>query len=185
MIKNNICFGSVSKQNALFSKKCALNNAPMPYTVQNRPCICINVDKYTQTQLVQIIQINIHKNNGIKTNSFSFILMIHWWLKEHLFSRTCQVTNQQYAYIFFKKSELFCFHLPTRLICYGKTDTNQTINCDLSPCVLSPLWANGGSVVSFIHAKYGFSSMGSRCYSRTQVWNSRTKLGKVRKVGGW
>ena len=138
MVKNNICFGSVSKQNALFSKKCALNNAPMPYTVQNRPCICINVDKYTQTQLVQIIQINIHKNNGIKTNSFSFILMIHWWLKEHLFSRTYQVTNQQYAYIFFKKSELFCFHLPTRLICHGKTDTNQTINCSLSPCVLSP-----------------------------------------------
>ena len=30
MVKNGICFGSVSKQNALFSKKCATNNAPMP-----------------------------------------------------------------------------------------------------------------------------------------------------------
>ena len=84
------------------------------------------------------MQINIHKNNGIKTNYFSFILMIHWWLKEHLLSRTCQVTNWQYAYIFFKKSELFCFYSPTRLICYGKTDANQTIDCGLSPCVFYP-----------------------------------------------
>ena len=30
MIKNVICFGSVSKQNAFFSKKCAPNNATMP-----------------------------------------------------------------------------------------------------------------------------------------------------------
>ena len=30
MVKNGVCFGSVSKQNALFSKKCAQNNAPMP-----------------------------------------------------------------------------------------------------------------------------------------------------------
>ena len=37
-------------------------------------------------------------------------------------------------------------------------------------------WANGGFVDVFWHGEYGFSSMGSCCYSREQVWNSRTKL---------
>ena len=67
---------------------------------------------------------NIHRNNVIKTNSFTFILVIHWCLKEHLFSRT----NWQYAYVFKKKSKLSCFHLPARPTFYGKIDMNQTIN---------------------------------------------------------
>ena len=46
-----------------------------------------------------------------------------------------------------------------------------------SPCVLCPLWANGGSLdVSFTHGEYGFSSMGSWCFSWEWVWNLRTKL---------
>ena len=91
IVKNGVCFGSVSKQNALFPKKCAPNNAPMP--ILSRIChVFVNQYrqiKYTRTQWVHIIQINIHRNNGIKTNSFTFILMIYWWLKEHLFSRAC------------------------------------------------------------------------------------------------
>ena len=34
----------------------------------------------------------MHRNSGQKPNSFTFILMIYWWLE-----------------IFFEKSELFCF----------------------------------------------------------------------------
>ena len=78
-----------------------------------------------------MIQINIHRNNRIKTNSFTFILLIHWQLKEHLFSRTCQVTSSQYAYVFFEKSKLFCCRPPARPTFHGKTDTNQTIDCGL------------------------------------------------------
>ena len=40
-----------------------------------------------------------------------------------------------------------------------------------------PLWANGGFVdVSFTYDEYGFSSMGSWCYSAEWIWNSRKKL---------
>ena len=46
----------------------------------------------------------------------------------------------------------------------------------VSPCVLCPLWDSGGSVVSFEHGEYGFSSMGSWCYCGEWVWNSTTKL---------
>ena len=38
-------------------------------------------------------------------------------------------------------------------------------------------WAKGSSVDVFSkHGEYGFSSMGSWCYSREWVWNSRTKF---------
>ena len=37
-------------------------------------------------------------------------------------------------------------------------------------------WANGGSVDVFLDGEYGFTSMGSRSYTRELVWNLRTKL---------
>ena len=38
-------------------------------------------------------------------------------------------------------------------------------------------WANGGFIdVFFTHVWHAFSSIGSWCYSREWVWNSRTKL---------
>ena len=47
----------------------------------------------------------------------------------------------------------------------------------LVTCVLCPFWANGGSAdVSSMHSESGFSSMGSWCYCREWLWNSRTKL---------
>ena len=47
-------------------------------------------------------------------------------------------------------------------------------------CVLCPLMIglmrNDSSVDVFLHGQYGFSSVGSCCYSREWLWNSRTKL---------
>ena len=61
------------------------------------------------------------------------MLIIYWWLKENLFSRTCQVTNWQYAYIFFKKSELFCSTRPPASFFMAKlTRTKQLIDCGLT-----------------------------------------------------
>ena len=38
-------------------------------------------------------------------------------------------------------------------------------------------WAKGSSVDVFSkHGEYGFSSMGSWCYSREWVWNLRTRF---------
>ena len=42
MIKNDIYLGGGSKQNALFSKKYALKNAPMPPMSRIGPDICAN-----------------------------------------------------------------------------------------------------------------------------------------------
>ena len=88
----------------------------------------------------------------MKTNSFTFILMIHWWLKEHLFSRTCSVTNWQYAYIFFKKSDLFCLppaHSP-HFLWQKLMWTKQLIDCGLSK--IHQAWqmfsVNGSQLVS-------------------------------------
>ena len=51
----------------------------------------------------------------------------------------------------------------------------------VSPCVLCPhkivLMHNGGSVdVSFLHGDFGYSSVGSYCYSREWFWNSKTEI---------
>ena len=47
-------------------------------------------------------------------------------------------------------------------------------------CVLCPLMigvmCNDGSVDVFLRSQYGFSSLGSCCYSREWLWNSRAKL---------
>ena len=47
-------------------------------------------------------------------------------------------------------------------------------------CVLCSLMIavmrNDGFVDFFLHGQYGFSSVGSSCYSRERLWNSRTKL---------
>ena len=74
MIKNVICFGSVSKQNAFFPKNVPQITQLCPQQVM---CLEINTDKWN-TQWVQIMQRNMHRNKGIKTNSWAFILMIHW-----------------------------------------------------------------------------------------------------------
>ena len=38
------------------------------------------------------------------------------------------------------------------------------------------LMRNGGSVDVYLRGEYGLSSIGSCCYSREWMWNSRTKL---------
>ena len=47
--------------------------------------------------------------------------------------------------------------------------------CVLCSLVIG-LMRNDGSVDVFLHGQYGFSYVGSCCYSRECLWNSRTKL---------
>ena len=53
------------------------------------------------------MQINICRNNGIKTNYFTFILMIYWWLERYLsgYSRKKQ-TNRRVKDILCLKTSL-------------------------------------------------------------------------------
>ena len=43
-------------------------------------------------------------------------------------------------------------------------------------CSITPYDCTNGGSVGVFYAWYGFNSMGSWCYSREWVWNSRTKL---------
>ena len=45
----------------------------------------------------------------------------------------------------------------------------------VNPCVICPLMTelihNGGSVDGLLHGEYGFSSVGTYCFSRKWLWN--------------
>ena len=70
-------------------------------------------------------------------------------------------------HIFFSKNlNFFASTCPPASFVMAKLIQIKQLIAALVLVFYPPLWANGGSVVSFIHAKYGFSSMGSRCYYR-------------------